>query len=92
MPSPIDLGALDSVDDSEDPRITEAAEQVVDGLRALMDSLGPAVAAALYDAIADRLDVLCDDATDAAEAELEEDDDELLEEDDGEAPELESER
>lgn len=78
---------LSGVDDPEDPRIAEAADEVVDNLRALQDAMGLDTAAMLYDAIADRLEVLIEETEAELEAEADESedtDDALLTEDDEE--------
>ncbi len=75
---------LSDIDDPEDPRVAEAADDVIAGLRSLVGTLGLDVSAALYDAIAERLDVLCDEVADKLEQETEDGDDALLAEVDNE--------
>lgn len=65
---------LTSIDDPEDPRIAEAADEVINGLRGLIPSMGPEVAAAVFDAIAERLDVLIDEVEEQLEDEADEED------------------
>ncbi len=79
---------LAGVDDPEDPKIAEAVDTIIAGLEDLKEALGTEVAAMLYDALADRLDELCDATNAELEAELENEDDSLLadEDDDGEEP------
>lgn len=74
---------LTDIDEPDDPRITQAAGEIVEGLKRLREepSLGPEVAAALYDAIAEGLDALIDE-TDAMIAEDASEDDLLAEDDD----------
>lgn len=79
---------LSGVDDVEDPRIAEAADEVISGLEGLQDALGTEITAVLYDAIAERLDALIDATSEALEAEAANTDDALLEEDDDETDDL----
>lgn len=69
---------ITSIDDVEDPRIAEAADQVISGLRVLLDNVDPEIASAFYDAVAEKLDELVDEASELAEAAAENEDDALL--------------
>ena len=70
---------LSDISDDEDPRIAEAANEMAKQLRVLQDELGLDVAAAFYDAIAERLDALIEETEKRLEAEDEDDDEDLLE-------------
>jgi Mg2+ and Co2+ transporter CorA len=72
---------LESVDDPDDQRIDEAADEVVSGLEKLVETLGNEVALALFDAIADKLDTLIEQTGDALEAEAEDEDEALIDDD-----------
>jgi len=66
---------LNDITDDEDPRIAEAADEVLEGFRRIIDEIGPDVALALVDAVGERLDNLGEELNEEIEEDGDEDDD-----------------
>jgi len=69
---------LSDIEETDDPRISEAGDQIIAGLRTLIDNVDPDIAAAIYDDVAEKLDALVDEAQALADASATDDDDALL--------------